>query len=67
MSRPSTNSSLTTTVPPGAPAWVTAELIEHTIRVWQPYYEGQLTPDEALAIIINVGRLFRVLAGEGTR
>lgn len=50
------------TLPAGAPDWVTAELIEHTIRVWQPRYPEPLTRDDALAIILNVGRLFEVLS-----
>jgi hypothetical protein len=41
---------------------VTPELIEQTIRVWQPRYGEPLTPDDALAIILNVGRLFEVLS-----
>jgi hypothetical protein len=49
-------------VPAGAPAWVTAELIQETIRVWQPYYADPLTADDALAIILGVGRLFEVLS-----
>jgi hypothetical protein len=49
-------------VPAGVPDWVTAELIEHTIRVWQPYYSVPLTPSEAVEIIGNVSRLFRVLS-----
>jgi hypothetical protein len=39
-------------------------LLDHTIRVWQPYYADPLTPDDALAIIQGVGRLIEVLAGE---
>lgn len=53
-----------TAVPSGAPTWVTAELIEHTIRVWQPYYADPLTPIDALAIIQSVGRLIEVFSGE---
>ena len=49
-------------VPAGAPAWITSELVEKTIRVWQPYYADPLTPEDALAIILNVGRLFDVLS-----
>lgn len=45
-------------VPSGAPSWVTRELIEKTISVWQPYYADRLTDDEALAMILNVARLF---------
>jgi len=48
--------------PPGAPAWVTPALIAQTIKTWQPYYETHLTPDDALAMILNVGRLFDVLS-----
>jgi hypothetical protein len=45
-------------VPAGAPDWITPELIEATIRVWQPYYEATLAPEEAVTMIIDVGRLF---------
>ena len=51
------------TVPAGAPQWVTVELIEHTIRVWQPFYSDQLIPDDALEIIMSVGRIVDVLSG----
>ena len=47
-------------VPAGAPRWVTPELLADTLRVWQPYY-GNLTPQDALSIILNVGNLFDVL------
>jgi len=47
-----------------APSWVTAELIGHTIRVWQPYYADPLTSEEAIAIILSIGRLFEVFSGE---
>ena len=49
-------------LPATAPTWVTTELVEHTIRVWQPYYSVPLTPSEAVEIIGNVSRLFRVLS-----
>lgn len=48
-------------VPPGTPHWISAELIAKTIRTWQPYYDEPLTPEEAVAIIRNVGRLVDVL------
>jgi hypothetical protein len=70
MKSPHSNSTSPTTepsvraVPYGAQSWVTPELIEHTIHVWQPYYKDPLTPDEALAIIQSVGYLIRTLSRE---
>ena len=49
-------------VPAGTPDWITAELIEQTIRVWQPYYQAVVTPEEAVTMILNVGRLFQALS-----
>jgi hypothetical protein len=49
-------------VPAGAPDWITAELIEATIRTWQPYYQDVLTPEEAVIMIVDVGRLFEALS-----
>jgi hypothetical protein len=49
-------------VPADAPPWVSAELIEQTLRTWQPYYQTTLTPEVALYIIMSVGRLFDVLS-----
>ena len=49
-------------VPAGAPDWITPELIEATIRVWQPYYQAIVTPEEAVTMILNVGRLFDALS-----
>jgi hypothetical protein len=48
-------------VPPGAPSWITSDLVADTIRVWQRYYEAPLTPDDALEMIVNVGQLLNVL------
>ena len=47
-------------VPAGAPRWVTPELLADTLWVWQPHY-GNLTPQDALSIILNVSNLFDVL------
>jgi hypothetical protein len=52
----------TGTVPAGAPDWITAELIQQTIEVWQPYYGSVLTPEEAVTMIQAVGRLYQVLS-----
>ena len=49
-------------VPAGAPDWITAELIEATIRVWQPYYLDVVTPEEAVTMIQHVGQLFQALS-----
>ena len=49
-------------VPAGAPDWITPELVEATIRTWQPYYKEVLTPDEAVTMILNVSRLFETLS-----
>ncbi|MBX9787485.1 MAG: hypothetical protein K2Y37_01090 [Pirellulales bacterium] len=54
-------------VPAGAPSWVNAQLINQTIRVWQPYYAEPLTPEDALAIIQSVGRLIDVFQGESAQ
>ena len=50
------------TVPPGAPAWISAELIEETLRVWQPYYTGPLTTEDAIDIMQAAGQLVEVLS-----
>ena len=46
----------------GTPAWITPELIAWTIRVWQPHYETRLTPEDAVIMIQNVGRLIGILS-----
>lgn len=51
-------------VPAGAPEWVTPELIEHTIKVFQPKYNEPLTPETALEMILNTVHLFDWLAEE---
>ena len=62
-SRPT--SRVVSTTPAGAPAWVTPELIEHTLRVWQPFYEYQLIPEDALEIIMSVDRVADLLSSGG--
>ncbi len=63
-SHPTAEAASRYSVPSGAPAWVTTELIERTIRVWQPYYATPLTPEDALAIIQSTGQLIELFAGE---
>ena len=50
-----------TVVPAGAPSWVTGELIELTLRTWQPFYSHQLIEQDALEMIMGVDRLFEVM------
>ena len=61
-----TGGDLAVAVPAGTPAWITPELIDRTIEVWQPYYEKVLTPEEAVTMIQSVGRLFLALSSEST-
>lgn len=49
-------------VPDGVPEWITPELVRATMETWQPFYCAPLTPDDAVVILTNVGRLFRVLS-----
>ena len=49
-------------VPSGAPGWVSESLIRTTIETWKPFANRPLTPDDALAMLINVAELF-VVAG----
>ncbi|MCE9604483.1 MAG: hypothetical protein K8U03_06205 [Planctomycetia bacterium] len=51
----------TASLPPGAPAWVTTELLANTIAVWQPYYSEPLSDQTALDLVLGVGRLFAAL------
>lgn len=45
------------------PSWITPNLVEDTIKVWQPRYESPLTEDEAVAIILQVVELYVLIAG----
>lgn len=49
-------------VPSGAPTWVTVDLLERTLQVWQPYYDCPLTPADALAMIQAASGLIEVLS-----
>jgi hypothetical protein len=51
-------------VPAGAPEWVTPDLIERTINVFQPKYNEPLTPELSLEIILNTVHLFDLLTEE---
>jgi hypothetical protein len=45
----------------GVPSWVTPELIALTLRVWSPRYPEPLTAEDAVAILVDTGRLLAVL------
>ena len=45
------------------PAWITAELIAETIRVWAPKYQRPLTDGDAIEILLNVGSLLDAVWG----
>jgi hypothetical protein len=43
------------------PGWITAGVIEETRAVWQPFYKEELTNEEIVGLLLNVGTLFRIL------
>ncbi len=49
-------------VPAGSPSWVTEELIELTLKTWQPFYSHQLIETDALEMIVGVDQLFGVMS-----
>lgn len=51
-------------MPAGTPAWITPELVRLTQRVWNPRYQRAISHDEAITILLSVGRLFDFLARE---
>ena len=56
----------TARIPAGAPSWVTAELIERTLKTWQPYYSHQLIEADALEMIMGVDQLFGVVSRDNS-
>lgn len=53
------------TLPAGAPAWITVEVLTDTLESYQPLYTEPMTVDEALGILINFGNVLSVLKGDG--
>lgn len=51
-------------LPPGTPAWITTSLIDLTLKVWQPYYKEPLSSQDAVTIVLNVGKLIGILSRE---
>lgn len=43
------------------PSWITPAMIQETLCVWQPYYNTPLTEDDAVEMLMTVGRLFDCL------
>lgn len=54
-----------TALAPNLPVWITPQLVERTLRVWQKYAPQPLTIEDAYTILLSVGRLFAVLARGG--
>ncbi|MEO2030665.1 MAG: hypothetical protein ABGZ35_01125 [Planctomycetaceae bacterium] len=46
------------------PDWVSDDLLQKTVEIWQPYYSNQLTREDAIAIINNVGGVIDCLRRE---
>ena len=44
-----------------APIWSGGGAFDETIEVWQPYHEQPLTREDAIEILMNLGRLTDVL------
>lgn len=44
-------------LPPGTPEWIDENLVRHTIETWQPFLRQPLTPDAALAVVLNFSEL----------
>ncbi len=54
-------------VPAGSPSWVTEELIELTLKTWQPFYANQLIEADALEMIMGVDQLFGIVSRDKSR
>ena len=49
-------------LPAGTPAWISSELVEQTLKVWQPRYSEPLSVEDAIAILTGASGLMRALA-----
>ena len=43
------------------PGWITNQMIEDTIRTFQPYYQDTLQHDDAVQMLLSVSRMFEVV------
>ncbi len=48
-------------VPSHSVDWISNELLDQTIRIWQPLAVESLTHDDAMRILINVAQLFEAI------
>lgn len=48
-------------LPPGAPDWISPDLLGETIQTWQPKSSTQLTAEDAVEILTLFGQLFEVV------
>lgn len=48
------------------PAWITAEIMANTRRVWEPRYGHPLSDAEIVEMIVGVTRLYDVLTTPNT-
>ena len=51
----------------GAPNWITPEAVEDTLKTFRPHYGEQMTPEDALGILLNMGQLFELIDKEPRR
>lgn len=49
-------------LPAGTPAWISSELVEQTLKVWQPRYSEPLSVEDAISILTGASGLMRTLA-----
>lgn len=45
----------------GAPTWITPTLVQDTWQTFRPYYGPDMTAEDAVEILLNVGNLFELL------
>jgi hypothetical protein len=55
--------SISSTHPDGIPSWITHELIALTLKVWQKRTTKALSREDAVIMLMSVGRLLGILAG----
>ncbi|MCZ2342333.1 MAG: hypothetical protein LC104_11135 [Bacteroidales bacterium] len=48
-------------LPTETPAWITPELVQHTMRLWSRYEPRPVTSEDAVEMILHVGELFEAL------